>query len=146
MASTASSMVRTARAISASASMNDCRLLRTMSADREAMRGISTGSSTLPMASILRTRSEMLLAASHTRSRSALILMTLRIERGLVDVALHAVDGHFAAAHQVADGKVAHAVRFNGALDGLFRQAGHHQEIFLQVVEALLESFAGHPN
>ena len=69
-----------------------------------------------------------------------------QVERGLVDVALQAVDGDFAAAHQVADGQIAHAIGLNGALDGLLGQPGHHQQILLQIVEALLKAYACHPN
>ena len=69
-----------------------------------------------------------------------------QVERGLVDVALHAVDGDLAAADQVADGKVANPVGLDGALDGLLGQPGHHQEILLQVFQALLKAYACHPN
>ena len=108
-----------------------------------------------------RTRSLMLLAASPTRSRSALILMTLRmkrrstamgcsmasrVERGLIDVALHAVDGDLAAADQVADRQVADAIGLNGALDGLLGKAGHDQEVLLQIFQALLKANPCHPN
>ena len=74
-------MVSTVRAMSASASMNDCRLRRTMSAASAAILKMSTGRSATAICSILRTRSLMLLAASPTRSRSALILMTARMKR-----------------------------------------------------------------
>ena len=81
MASTASSMLSTLRAVSASASMKAWRLLRTISEASEAILGISTGRSAVAICSILRTRSLMLFAESPTRSRSALILMTLRMKR-----------------------------------------------------------------
>ena len=69
-----------------------------------------------------------------------------QVERGLVDVALHAVDGDLAAADQVADGQVANPVGLNGALDGLLGEPGHDQEILLQVFQALLKAYACHPN
>ena len=52
-----------------------------------------------------------------------------QVERVLIDVALHAVDGDFAAADEVADGEVAHAVRLNRPLDGLLGQPSHDEEI-----------------
>ncbi len=69
-----------------------------------------------------------------------------QVERGLVDVALHAIDGDFAAADQVADGEVANAVGLNGALDRLLGEPGHDQEILLQIFQALLKAYACHPN
>ena len=74
------------------------------------------------------------------------LLHRQQVERGLVDVALQAVDGDLAAADQVADGEIAHAIGLNGALDGLLGQAGHHQQVLLQIVEALLKAYACHPN
>jgi uncharacterized protein (DUF2342 family) len=41
--------------------------------------------------------------------------------------------------HQFADREVAHAVGLDGALDRLLRHARHHQQPFLQIVEALLK-------
>ena len=69
-----------------------------------------------------------------------------QVERGLVDVALHAVDGDLAAADQVADGEVANPVCLNGALNRLLGEPGHDQEILLQVFQALLKTYACHPN
>ena len=69
-----------------------------------------------------------------------------QVERGLIDVALHAVDGDLAAADQVADGEIAHAVGLNGALDGLLGESRHDQQVLLQFFQALLKAYACHPN
>ena len=69
-----------------------------------------------------------------------------QVERGLVDVALHAVDGDLAAADQVADRQVVDPVGLDGALNGLLGEAGHDQEIFLQIFQALLKAYPCHPN
>ena len=69
-----------------------------------------------------------------------------QVERGLVDVAFHAIDGDFAAADEVADGEVANPVSLDGALDRLLGEPRHHQEILLQVFQALLKAYACHPN
>jgi len=69
-----------------------------------------------------------------------------QIERRLIDIAFHAVDGDFAAVDQVADGEVANTIGLNGPLNGLLSEAGHHQKILLQVFEALLKTNACHPN
>ncbi len=69
-----------------------------------------------------------------------------QVERSLVDVALHAVDGDLAAADQVADGEVADPVGLNGALNRLLGEPGHDQKILLQVFKALLKTYACHPN
>ena len=69
-----------------------------------------------------------------------------QVERSLVDVAFHAVDGNLAAIDQVADGEVAHPVSLDRTLNGLFGQPGHHQKILLQVFQALLKTYPCHPN
>ena len=69
-----------------------------------------------------------------------------QVERGLIDVALHAVDGDLAAADQVADRQVADPVGLNGALDGLLGEAGHDQKILFQIFQALLKAYPCHPN
>ena len=161
MASTASSMVSTVRASSASASMKACRLLRTMSAARAAMRGMSTGRSATAMllhvadavadafggvAHALEVGVDLDDAEDEAQVDGHGLLHGEQVEGGLVDVALQAVDGDLAAADEVADGEVAHAVGLNGALNGLLGEAGHDQEVLLQIVETLLKANACHPN
>jgi len=69
------------------------------------------------------------------------------VEGHLIDLALEAVDGHLSAIDEIADGKIADPVGFDGALDGLLRHAGHDEELFLEVVQVLLKTDAHHyPN
>ena len=65
---------------------------------------------------------------------------------GLIDVALQAINGVFAARHQIANGEVADPVGFDGALNRLLGHARHHQQIFLQLVQTLLKANTCHPN
>jgi hypothetical protein len=69
-----------------------------------------------------------------------------QVERHLVDLALEAVDRNLAADHQVAKGKVAHAVGLNGSLDRLLRHARHDQKPLFQIVEFPMKSNPHHPN
>lgn len=66
------------------------------------------------------------------------------VEGRLVDLAFEAVDGEFRTADEVADGEVADAIGLNGPLDGLFGEAGHDQEFFLEVVKTALEADSCH--
>jgi hypothetical protein len=100
------------------------------------MRGISTGRSTAPSAPCAHAVADALGRVAHALQIGVDLddaedeaqvdghglLHGQQVERGLVDVALQAVDGDLAAADQVADGQVAHAVGLNGALDGLLGQ------------------------
>ncbi len=74
------------------------------------------------------------------------LLHRQQIERRLVDLALQTVDGHLAAADQVADRKIAHTISLNGALDGLLGQPRHHQQLLFQFIQTLLKAYARHPN
>ena len=65
-----------------------------------------------------------------------------QVQRHLVDLALQPVDRQFAMHHQVADRSVARAIGFNRALDRLLGHAGHHKELFLQLVQALMKPYA----
>ena len=68
------------------------------------------------------------------------------VESHLVDLALEAVDGRLGAQDELADGEVTGPVGLDGALDGLFGHAGHDEQFFLEVVEALVEFYAHQPN
>jgi hypothetical protein len=81
---------------------------------------------------MLRTRSLMLLAdANHAQDEAKIdghwLLHRQQVERGLVNLPFQPVDGHFAAAHQIADRQIAHAIGLDGALDRLLGQACHHK-------------------
>ena len=69
-----------------------------------------------------------------------------QVEGGLVDISFEAIDGHFAAADEIADGEVANTIGLDGALDGLFGEAGHDQKLFFEIVEAALKANPCHPN
>ena len=86
----------------------------------------------------------MLFAASPTRSRSALILITLRMKRrspamGCSIASRSSADWSMSrsmrlmatstAGNKIADGDVAHPIGFNGPLNRLFGEASHHQEV-----------------
>ena len=108
MASTASSMVSTTRASSASASMKACRLLRTISDASAAILGISTGRSTYGhlvhvadaladalggVADALEVGIDLDDAEDEAQVDGHGLLHGEQVEGGLVDVALEAVDG-----------------------------------------------------
>ena len=65
-----------------------------------------------------------------------------QIQRELVDLALVPVDGGFRLLHLRGQAKVARAVGFHGAVDGLLGHAGHDQDFFFQVAEALVKPHA----
>ena len=74
------------------------------------------------------------------------LLHRQQVQRRLVDLPLQPVDGDLRTAHQIADRQIVHPIRLGGALDALLGEAGHHQQPLLQVVKALVEAYARHPN
>ncbi len=69
-----------------------------------------------------------------------------QVERQFVDLALGLVDVGLAGQNHLAKLRVAGAIRLGGAVDGLFRQASHTQQFFLELVQSLLKAASCHPN
>jgi hypothetical protein len=68
------------------------------------------------------------------------------VERHLIDLTFEAVDGGLSPKDKLADGKIARAISFDGTLNCLFGHARHHEQLFFQVVEALMKFDPHQPN
>ena len=74
------------------------------------------------------------------------LLHRQQVQRHLIDFPFQTIDRHLSAIHKIADGKIAHPIRLHRALDRLLGHPRHHQQLFLQIVQVLLESDSHYPN